>query len=203
MNPKQAVTVYLNETGASGEDGQVILKWIAHNRIRSIKAIAETDRAVVSSEIADFVLWVNENQAKVDGRTTAYKPGTYRPGRKKIHDEPVDVRLDVRITQSDFETFKELLNGADTSSMLRAMIQERNAKSQYYRDFSKCPDSLYHACCNDMQDSIRNADLGNVPAFVLNDIVATLAVYGGLQPQDLEPWMLDKDEFNKLQELVG
>lgn len=197
MNPKQALTVYLNESGVRGEAGQKILKWIANNRIRSIKAVHETDRSTVDVEIASFILWVNENPAKVDDRATAYKPGTYRPGRKKIHDEPVDVRLDVRITQSDFETFKSLLGGADISSMLRAMIQERNAKAQYLRDFGSCNEETHNAYCIDMQDSIRNADLGNVPAFVLNDIVATLATYGGLQAQDMEPWMMNKSEFNK------
>ncbi len=197
MNPKQALTVYMNESGVRGEAGQKILKWIANNRIRSIKSVQETDRSTVDVEIASFILWVNENPTKVDGRATAYKPGTYRPGRKKIHDEPVDVRLDVRITQSDFEAFKALLNGADVSSMLRAMIQERNAKAQYLRDFGSCNEEMHNAYCIDMQDSIRNADLGNVPAFVLNDIVATLAVYGGLQPQAMEPWMMDKSEFNK------
>ncbi len=197
MNPKQALTVYLNESGASGEAGQAILKWIAHNRIRSIKAVQETDRSTVDVEIASFILWVNENPTKVDGRATAYKPGTCRPGRKKIHDEPVDVRLDVRITQSDFETFKSLLNGADISSMLRAMIQERNAKAQYLRDFGSCRESTYHAYCVDMQDVIQQTDLSNVPAFVLNDFVATLITYGCVRPQDVKPWILDKSEFNK------
>lgn len=197
MNPKQAVTVYLNETGASSEDRQVILKWIAHNRIRSIKTVQETDRSTVDVEIASFILWVNENPAKVDGRTTAYKPGTYRPGRKKIHDEPVDVRLDVRITQSDFETFKELLNGADVSSVLRAMIQERNAKAKYLRDFSKCKKSTYHAYCVDMQYIIQQTDTSSVPASALNDIVATLLTYDCVRPQDVKPWVLDKSEFNK------
>lgn len=199
MNPKQALTVYMNESGASGEAGQAILKWITQNRIRSIKTIYEWKEKgfVTDKNVWSFILWVNENPTKVDGRTTAYKPGTYRPGRKTIHDEPVDVRLDARITQSDFETFKSLLNGSDVSSMLRAMIQERNAKAPYLRDFGSCSEEMHNAYCIDMQDSIRNADLGNVPAFILNDIVATLAVYGGLQPQDMEPWMFDKSEFNK------